>query len=188
MSEDIIKEPSISSVDLEPIKDESNVPDIHEIPNDVLMGEFLERVKEDPKLGKIVSKTLIQMKMERFSGPIPHPDILEKYNKIEPDSANRIITMAEKQQNHRHGIEERALNCAYDIDRRGQNYALTVSLTIIVGSILLISIGKEVAGTILAGGTLTGLAYIFISGRKREDSEEDKIPEIKKEIESNKDN
>lgn len=42
-----------------------------------------------------------------YSGPIPPPESLEKYNDIVPGAAERIIGMAEKEQVHRHTIEER---------------------------------------------------------------------------------
>ncbi len=40
-----------------------------------------------------------------FSGPLPPPNILEGYEKIIPGAADRIITMAEKQSNHRQSLE-----------------------------------------------------------------------------------
>jgi len=89
--------------------------------------------------------------------------------------ANRIVSMAEKEQNHRHGLESLALNGEIKKDTRGQHYALFTSLAIIIGSIFLIYSGHEVSGSILVGSTLIGLAYIFITGRKLEpDSNTDK--------------
>jgi uncharacterized membrane protein len=38
---------------------------------------------------------------EQFSGPIPHPNILESYNRILPGAAERILSMAEEEQKHR---------------------------------------------------------------------------------------
>ncbi|MBL7003618.1 MAG: hypothetical protein ISR69_06300 [Gammaproteobacteria bacterium] len=49
-----------------------------------------------------------------------------------------------------------------------------VSFLIIAGALFLIDSGKEISGSILAGGTLTGLAYIFITGRKEEKQPPDK--------------
>jgi uncharacterized membrane protein len=41
-----------------------------------------------------------------YSGPIPSSSELNRYEKILPGAADRIITMAEKQSNHRHEIEK----------------------------------------------------------------------------------
>ena len=47
---------------------------------------------------------------ESYSGPIPHPDILVKYDSVITDGADRIMKMAENQQSHRIGIESRIIN------------------------------------------------------------------------------
>ena len=41
-------------------------------------------------------------KTETFEGPVPHPDILAKYDHIVPGAAERIIQMAENEQRVRH--------------------------------------------------------------------------------------
>ncbi|MFH1760058.1 MAG: DUF2335 domain-containing protein [bacterium] len=48
----------------------------------------------------------IQVQQASFSGPIPHPQILQKYNEIVPDAAARIIKMAENQATHRQDLEK----------------------------------------------------------------------------------
>ncbi len=45
-----------------------------------------------------------------FSGPIPPPQILQQYNNIVPDAAERIIRMAEKQSDHRMGLERKVVD------------------------------------------------------------------------------
>lgn len=43
---------------------------------------------------------------EQFSGPLPPPDVLERYNQVTPEAANRIITMAEQETGHRRNMEQ----------------------------------------------------------------------------------
>lgn len=45
-----------------------------------------------------------------FSGPIPPPSIIEGYERVLPGSADRIITMAEKQSEHRQKMEEKMIS------------------------------------------------------------------------------
>lgn len=52
------------------------------------------------------NKRMIIAARQQFSGPLPPPDMLLKYNDIVPDGAERIIVMAEKQQNHRIYLEK----------------------------------------------------------------------------------
>ena len=45
-----------------------------------------------------------------FSGPIPPPALLQKYNEIIPNGAERILAMAEKQSAHREYLEKRVVD------------------------------------------------------------------------------
>ncbi|MBI2410337.1 MAG: DUF2335 domain-containing protein [Candidatus Kerfeldbacteria bacterium] len=47
-----------------------------------------------------------------FSGPIPPPDVLNDYERIEKGLASRIVNMAEKQSGHRQNIESRYIRSA----------------------------------------------------------------------------
>ena len=50
------------------------------------------------------SQQVVQV-TEQFSGPLPPPDVLEKYNQVAPEAANRIIAMAEQETGHRRDME-----------------------------------------------------------------------------------
>ena len=45
-------------------------------------------------------------KEETFAGPIPHPEIIEKYEKIYPGAAKIIFEEWDRQVKHRHEIEK----------------------------------------------------------------------------------
>jgi len=42
-------------------------------------------------------------------GPLPRPDDFEKYERVLPGAADRILKLAENQATHRQGLERRAL-------------------------------------------------------------------------------
>ena len=44
---------------------------------------------------------LAAVEISRFSGPLPHPEDLAKYEQVLPGAADRIISMAEQQAAHR---------------------------------------------------------------------------------------
>ena len=129
------------------------------------LKSFIEQLHLPEEQAKSVIQTIIHQ--QAFSGPLPPPSILAGYENVGEGFANRVIALAEKQQDHRHLLENKSVDAAIDAEKRGQHYALIVSVLIILGALYLIATGKEVYGTILAGGTLTGLAYIFITGRKK---------------------
>ncbi len=110
----------------------------------------------------------ISSRQQFFSGPIPPPDALERYKSVDPDIPNRLVKMAEKQQDHSHTLERQAQKSMTEAENKGRNYALIISLLMIVCSTYLISTGNGILGTIFAGTTLLGLAYLFIAGHKKE--------------------
>ena len=53
---------------------------------------------------------LQQSVYSEFSGPLPHPEILAKYENVFPGAAERIFQMAENQANHRRSMEKDSLH------------------------------------------------------------------------------
>jgi uncharacterized membrane protein len=47
----------------------------------------------------------VAMVAERYIGPLPHPGHLKAYEDISPGSAQQIIAMARKEQEHRHTMQ-----------------------------------------------------------------------------------
>ena len=99
-----------------------------------------------------------------FSGPLPPPEVLIKYNDAVPDGAERIIVMAEKQAEHRMGLENRVI----DADIRRSNWGLAagfvVALAGLLVSYLLVDGGNPAAGVIVASIDLVGLVGAFVYG------------------------
>lgn len=83
---------------------------------------------------------------EFFSGPLPHPDTLQKYEQICPGAANRIIKMAEGQTNHRQKLESRVVDSNIRNERKGMHYSfiLTGGFMLIGGVLLMFD--KQAAG------------------------------------------
>ncbi len=58
----------------------------------------------------VPNRQITQATYQLSTGPIPAPQILEQYNKIIPDAAERIICMAEKQSDHRMYLERKVID------------------------------------------------------------------------------
>lgn len=63
-----------------------------------------------------------------FEGPIPPPQVLQQYNNIVPDAAERIIRMAEKQSNHRMDLEKRVVCSNIKKSYVGMGLATTIAI------------------------------------------------------------
>ena len=104
-----------------------------------------------------------------FSGPIPPPNTLEKYEEVLPGSANRILKMAESQAQHRQNLEASVISSDIWMEKAGLGVASLLGSLILIGSIWLINIGKDIAGfAIIIGESAVFLGIFLYSRRKRQ--------------------
>jgi len=117
---------------------------------------------------------IILGQIEGYSGPLPHPAILEKFDAVIPNGAERIMAMVESEQLHRHELEKKIVeqdeNEAKSVriaERRGQFLAAAVCLCLIFVAREIALAGHPGYATLLAGGTLAGIITAFVSGRRK---------------------
>lgn len=106
-----------------------------------------------------------------FSGPLPPPEILEKYNRVFPGLAERIIGMAEQQSKHRQNLEKTVVDSNAFVQKAGPFLGFVVAMTAVVGGIELILKGKDGYGLAAIIGALASLAGVFIYGKTRQRKE-----------------
>ena len=114
----------------------------------------------------VVSQESPQVKFEAASwaGPLPPPGALRSFEEVIPGSAERILTMAEKQMDHRILVERKIISGDYIQSYLGIAAGFLLSVMIILGGIYLIIQGHDWAGGILIGLDLIGLATVFVLG------------------------
>jgi len=108
------------------------------------------------------------------SGPLPDAETLIKYDSIIPDGANRIMTMAEKQQNHRIDIESNVVKSNNGQSKLGQIFGLIIGIVGIGCGTYLASIGESTVGGIIAGTTVVSLVSVFVIGKAAQRKKLDK--------------
>jgi uncharacterized membrane protein len=106
-----------------------------------------------------------------YTGPIPPPGMLVKYNEAVPGAADRILVMAERQSAHREAIESKVVDAGIKSQTRGSWFGFIISMTAIVGGIYLIKLGKSTEGLIAIIGSLAALAGVFVYGKRKESKE-----------------
>lgn len=92
----------------------------------------------------------------KFSGPMPHPELYASYEEILPGSAERLLSLTEKQAEHRTSWETKALDASIRHAARGQIFGLVVALVAIGGAIYLGSQGQNVVGGFLVIASVMG--------------------------------
>lgn len=108
---------------------------------------------------------------EAWSGPLPPPEILARFDQAVPGAANRIIAMAESQQAHRIEVERSVAVQETQIKRDGLNFAYRLGLVGIIGAVAAALYTKDpvIVGAILAGGLSSLVAKFIPRGKKKED-------------------
>ena len=106
-----------------------------------------------------------------FSGPLPPPEILEKYEQILPGAAERILSMAETQSKHRISLEGRVIDADITNSKRGLIFGFIIGLVGIGGGIYSIYLGHVISGSLLTGGALASLVGTFVYGSHKKRTE-----------------
>ena len=94
MPDDIVPEKrSASAQDSAPFPPPATV-----VPQDDISPEFQKQLR-------LLFSRVESSRLEIYAGPLPHPDILARYEQVVPGSGTRLIGMAEKQADHRQHLE-----------------------------------------------------------------------------------
>ena len=148
------------------------------------LADVLRNLNSEHK-AVIIQSVKTAIKRESFSGPIPHPEILRGYESIKAGFAERIVSMAEREQEHRFKCDNHQFECNQKIienvasdSRRGQYFALIISILFLGASMTLAILGHETVAAIFGGGTLSAIVAAFIIGRK-DNSPKDIDPDTK---------
>ena len=139
--------------------------------------DFIKRLERD------VSTAVMQV-TKMHSGPLPDPETLAGYERVAPGSAERIILMAEKQQDHRHNNENKQLslhetmiNGDCSMKKRGQWFGLFSVLIVSMFSFYLAFLGHISASVTVITVVLIGLTSVFVMGRIARQKEKPEEPE-----------
>ena len=107
----------------------------------------------------------VSTSISAFQGPLPPPEILEQYNRIVPNGAERIVSMAESQMRHRQTLESAVVNGNITAQSRGQTMGFILGLVAILGGIGLIAFNKNAEGLAAIITAFASLAGVFVYGR-----------------------
>ena len=111
---------------------------------------------------------------EYWSAPIPHPESMRGYEEVLPGSVDRIIAMAEREANARHANdasvianEKLMIEATRDEVKRGQCFALIITLFGIAASLLCAYVGQPWVAGILGGGTLATVVSAMLNAKSK---------------------
>ena len=103
----------------------------------------------------------------QYQGPLPPPDILERYNDVYSGSAKIIIDNFIIQSNHRRSLEAIVIKAGSRDSLIGIISAFILGMTAIIGSVICILHNKESFGFSLGLTGIGGLVGTFIYGTRQ---------------------
>jgi uncharacterized membrane protein len=102
---------------------------------------------------------------------LPPPEILAKFESVLPGSAERIFAMAERNQQHRHKLEDIVIPTNSRNERWGQVIAGVIYLATLGCGTFLVYVGRDLAGLVTMLSTTGTFAGLFVYSRWKKDKE-----------------
>ncbi len=106
-----------------------------------------------------------------FSGPLPPPAEMERYEAICPGFAEKLMERYIKQSDHRMSLESKVIDSDIKNSARGQIFAFILALTTILIGGLLIYLNKTVIGIVSILGALSAVVGVFVYGNESKKNE-----------------
>ncbi|WP_026878714.1 DUF2335 domain-containing protein [Ignatzschineria larvae DSM 13226] len=134
-----------------------------------LDDEMLKVLNENPDAIRAI-QVAIQHRQENYDSPFPHPDHLERFNKLYPNAAETVFKEFEKQGAHRREMESIIVDRGTKFDSNAQKYGFYTSIILVGAALFGMYMGWDVLSYgILGFGVAPIVSSYFgkISKRKR---------------------
>lgn len=134
--------------------------------DDIQLPKELEDLAEKVGGKEIVSR--VHAYFENYSGPLPHPKAFAQYRAVMHDAPEQIFGMAERQQEHRFGLEDAVINSDIRRADTGLWLGFALFLTFGIGAIILLAMGKDIQGySLLLTSLVGGIGSFLRVGHER---------------------
>lgn len=136
-----------------------------------LISADLIRYIPEEKRGEFIREIVLQV--ERYSGTVSHPSIVGRWERIMPGSADRILGLSEKHQEHRLEMESKTLDVFIKREQLGMWFYFIIALVMIVGGIVIILSGYSTVGLVALAAPVATVAGSFLYSHRsaRQDRE-----------------
>jgi uncharacterized membrane protein len=112
-----------------------------------------------------------QTTLVHHQGPLPHPALLKQYDDVVPGAAERIITMAENQAQHRQELEASVIRTDTLKSLLGMVFGFLIALVGFGGGLYAAFAGQPFWGGAVSIGILASVVIAFIYGTRARERE-----------------
>lgn len=147
------------------MEDKVNKVVVQTKPDDEQIQQLLDLV---PKGKKEKAHELLAVMVEQhsiYSGPLPPAEQFASYEKALPGSAERILSMAEKQQEHRISLEKIAVSKEMELNSRGQLFGFVAMFFLLALSVFFVMVDMKIWGGIVGSITIVLIISLFVGGK-----------------------
>lgn len=122
---------------------------------EVVQGEVIDAAVE----------RVVQIVVSRFSGPLPPPSVLGAYESLSPGLTDRIVEMAEREQAHRHRMDDETVKEETKLGKRGQLFGFIIAIAGLATAVVLgWPAHQGGAAAVVGGASLASLVAAFLKG------------------------
>lgn len=132
-------------------------------------------------------KVSLTAQFATFSGPLPPPNMLQSYNDVVPNAAERIISVFEAEVHHRHNLEQAELQAEIKDVRTTQALrflgivcGFIICLVLVFTGAFLIYHDKQIAGFSVCVTSMAGIIAAFLGTKKTSTANQGKTPPKKR--------
>ena len=133
---------------------------------DIIPPELIKYIPENER-DKFVRA--FALRVEQYSGPVPHPSVAARWEATLPGSADRMLTMSEQNQTRRLDMDEMIVREFLSREKLGMLLYFALALAMMLGGIAIILSGYSTAGLVAMGAPVAGLAGSFILSQRNSD-------------------
>ena len=139
-------------------------------PEDGIGKADAERIEAE-EVQALGQRVVYELQMRGFLGPLPSPEVMAGYARLDPDLPGRITQMAEEEGRHRRWMEQNGLRWEYRERLMGLVIGGLVSALIIGCATYTALQGQPIAGGVIGTGGIVGIAAVFVYGSRRKAQE-----------------
>lgn len=130
-------------------------------------AELVGKLLPESRIAQLVAQTT------SFSGPLPHPEIFNRYAEVIPDAPERILKVFEDDSKHARDITTLALEVQRDDNRRAHWMAWSLVIAGFMLSAVFALKDKDTLAGIALGSTLVAIVTGFLKSRNHDKSKKD---------------